>query len=487
MSNKVSRILALLMVSLALLSAPVLSESIDTPFAVTASAAAKKTPVLSAKKKTVYYKGSTTLKVKNYTKKVKWSTSNKKVAKVNSKGKVTAVGLGTCTITAKVGSKKLKCKVTVKECNVSSSVSFKVNSGYFVKGESSATVTVKPKKYNAAKATVYIQNAEGKTVYKKTLTKLTKGKKYTFTWNGKNSKGNYVSGGSYRVKVKIGKKESYSSYLTFYAVNDFADGCGSSSNPFIVQNITHLKKTVKYPVGYFKQANDINFNYTAVGGLFSADQPFNGTYDGNGKTIMNISGTTALFDTVGEKGTVKNLNMKGCSMVGHGASILATYNYGKISNCNIEGTVSVSNSDANSNTAKVALGIWINYGTISNSTFNGIVSSYYNGSWGGSSYAGGVVYINDATGKIISCNSGTKATAETSAFYPHAGGIAALNEGLISNCESSGEIYTNTNRRREGSKKEGGIAGENNGQVMSCYYTGSSDVGIVGWNKGTIA
>lgn len=46
--------------------------------------------------------------------KVKWSSSNKKVATVNSKGKVTAKKKGTAKISAKVGGKTYKCKVAVK-------------------------------------------------------------------------------------------------------------------------------------------------------------------------------------------------------------------------------------------------------------------------------------------------------------------------------------------------------------------------------------
>ena len=45
---------------------------------------------------------------------VKWSSSDKSVATVSSKGVVTAKGRGEATITAKVAGKKLKCVVTVK-------------------------------------------------------------------------------------------------------------------------------------------------------------------------------------------------------------------------------------------------------------------------------------------------------------------------------------------------------------------------------------
>lgn len=53
------------------------------------------------------------LKVKGTKKKVKWISSNKKVAVVNKKGKVSGKKAGKATITAKVGKKKLKCKVKV--------------------------------------------------------------------------------------------------------------------------------------------------------------------------------------------------------------------------------------------------------------------------------------------------------------------------------------------------------------------------------------
>ena len=53
---------------------------------------------------------------------VKWKSSNTSVAKVNSKGKITAVKPGTCTITCTTtsGKKTATCKVTVKAVKVTS-------------------------------------------------------------------------------------------------------------------------------------------------------------------------------------------------------------------------------------------------------------------------------------------------------------------------------------------------------------------------------
>ena len=53
------------------------------------------------------------LKIKNNKKRVKWKTSNKKIATVSKKGVVKGKDDGNCTITAKVGKKKFKCKVVV--------------------------------------------------------------------------------------------------------------------------------------------------------------------------------------------------------------------------------------------------------------------------------------------------------------------------------------------------------------------------------------
>ncbi len=82
---------------------------------VTVAFSKKKIIRLSEKKLTLNPGNSKTIKLKGASaKKVKWSTSNKKVATV-SKGKIKAKKTGTVTITAKYKNKKYKCKVVVRE------------------------------------------------------------------------------------------------------------------------------------------------------------------------------------------------------------------------------------------------------------------------------------------------------------------------------------------------------------------------------------
>ena len=86
------------------------------------------------KKKYTLVKGSTLkLKINGTSKKVKWSSNNKKIATVNSSGKVTAKKKGTCTITGKVNGKKYTCKITVKAVKSTSTTSVKSSTVYITK------------------------------------------------------------------------------------------------------------------------------------------------------------------------------------------------------------------------------------------------------------------------------------------------------------------------------------------------------------------
>lgn len=102
----------------------------DLGYAVTAEAAGK--VALSSRKTSVVVGGSKTISLKNARGKVKWSVAKKSVASIKANGasvKVKGKKAGTTTITAKVGKKSYKCKLTVKNAPKISKSSISLTKG----------------------------------------------------------------------------------------------------------------------------------------------------------------------------------------------------------------------------------------------------------------------------------------------------------------------------------------------------------------------
>ena len=93
-----------------LICTPICNFCTKVPANVSASAKVK----LNAKKKTLLKGKSFQLKLKNNKRKIKWTSSRKKVATVNSKGVVKGVGKGKATITVRSGKIKKKVAVVIK-------------------------------------------------------------------------------------------------------------------------------------------------------------------------------------------------------------------------------------------------------------------------------------------------------------------------------------------------------------------------------------
>lgn len=79
------------------------------------SNAASKTVRLNKSNATLTEGKTLQLKVINYSKKVKWSSSKEKIVSVSSKGKVKAKKAGTAKVYAKISGKKLACIIKVKK------------------------------------------------------------------------------------------------------------------------------------------------------------------------------------------------------------------------------------------------------------------------------------------------------------------------------------------------------------------------------------
>ena len=84
-------------------------------------AAEENGPKISRKELTLYAGNSYKMKTTGFDGEVRWSSSDKEVAKVNRKGRIFALKSGTATIIARCGDQKKKCTLTVRTVQMSRS------------------------------------------------------------------------------------------------------------------------------------------------------------------------------------------------------------------------------------------------------------------------------------------------------------------------------------------------------------------------------
>ncbi|WP_302669389.1 Ig-like domain-containing protein [Eubacterium sp. AF15-50] len=181
---------------LVILSVIVMSFIVLPNTGVSAASKAK----LNKKSATIYVGKTVTLKVKNNKKKVKWISSNKKIATVSKRGKVKGKKAGKVTITAKVGGKKYKCRVTVKK-------------------KKATTVTVKDKIKNACiKYGTVSEDMSGKYYYLSRLI-ISDDKKYEYY----TSVQYYTATNKVRISVLIDDTYSSEDYCTTFDVDNVKD------------------------------------------------------------------------------------------------------------------------------------------------------------------------------------------------------------------------------------------------------------------------
>jgi hypothetical protein len=250
-------------------------------------------------------------------------------------------------------------------------------------------------------------------------------------------------------------------------------GAGTEASPWQITTAAHLEALALYVnAGYgsntngkfYKMMNHIDLsgysNWVPIGnGNNLASYTFQGTFDGNEKTVANltINSTTlqyaGLFGYV-YKGTVKNLGIIGNSSITITSSTIGTYAGG------IVGVFSGSTPST---------------GTITNCYNTGDISAS-----GTVSYAGGIVGSSSSTTTTIthcynvgtiSATSGVPTVTTLGAF---AGGIAS-HDYNINHCYNIGDVYSNA---QNGKAYAGGIAASFSTtssplNADNCYNTGN--------------
>ena len=197
---------------------------------------------------------------------------------------------------------------------------------------------------------------------------------------------------------------------------EFSGGLGTPEEPYLISNAAQYSMIYNDLNAHYKLISDISLSGVVYSPIGTYDDPFNGTFDGNGYTISNLAiesliydnknitlkPTTGMFGTIGKDGVVKNLTLESISVTSdynkdyispeHDNSEyriggIAGYNKGVISNCTIIGNSKiyvhrVKDSQNSKNVYIYVAGIsgenWgnINYCTIDNLSID--ASSYHN-------------------------------------------------------------------------------------------------------------
>lgn len=157
-------------------------------------------------------------------------------------------------------------------------------------------------------------------------------------------------------------------------------------------------------------------------------KPYTGTFDGNGKTISNISINAAdcggLFGYIGNNGTVKDLNVKDINITGGNSAAYV----GVIAGCNDGGTIAGCTVE----TAKI---------TADDGVIGGIVGQN----------------LNDSTMMACSFQGNINSDWIT-------GGVVGQNYGTVISCWASC-VFEDTF-----SGDVGGVAGHNYNSIVACYW-----------------
>jgi hypothetical protein len=199
------------------------------------------------------------------------------------------------------------------------------------------------------------------------------------------------------------------------------------------------------------------------------DEPFAGTFDGQGFEISDLSvgrhdtGHVGLFGFVGENGVIKNAGVVNAYVIGDWCvGGLVGINWGSLINSYSDGTVSGSD--------QVGGLVGGNGGSVRNSYATGIVS--------GDRHAGGLV---GACNGPVSDSHFTGSVSGTSRIGGLVGGIGGT---TLSDSFSDGSV--------SGSDQVGGLVGYSYGTVTRCYsggsVTGDSYTGgLIGFNRETVS
>lgn len=276
----------------------------------------------------------------------------------------------------------------------------------------------------------------------------------------------------------------YHSEFISLPLNKF-EGAGTVEDPYIVNTVGDWNQIRFNLNGNYILGSDIDANGAELNSITGV---FNGSFDGNNRTISNfILSTRPMFEILGTSGSdskarICNLGVSGVTLEGSADAVLARNSYNSlISNVRISG-VEINDSDFFDfgtlvNTAGIgtvvsecAVDANINLpetagvgGLTATARGTKIEASYFHGSIKAASEAAGIAATLQQDAQIVDCH----VQADIEASYLIGGIVATSMRGQIANCIAEGTV----------SATEGGFRYDANYERIPVASTG----GIVGY------
>ena len=310
--------------------------------------------------------------------------------------------------------------------------------------------------------------------------------------------------------VYAGDENGANTHSTIYSTT-ILGGTGSAGEPHIIASANDLKKFIEYynDGRLLSNANvrlDEHINCSGVTGFSqladNTDATFRGLFDGNNKTISNLTLMgSGLFGYI-EGGTVKDLTLSNYNLTGNdyptGGIVAELSNNAAISNCTItNSTIACAGNQYNPEVGGIAA-------RMSESTITGCIidnvqvkaETTYTGGSGAYSNAGGIV-ARASSGTISSCivTNGSKITnyyADESATLKAGAIVGSLNETTLTqnkyDYDVTVEHLNGTNTNNKTIKSDYTQRGTGEERVISdvSYYDVFEDNGAVLANTKTV-
>ncbi|MCK5397994.1 MAG: hypothetical protein KAJ33_07085, partial [Thermoplasmata archaeon] len=243
------------------------------------------------------------------------------------------------------------------------------------------------------------------------------------------------------------------------------EGSGTVADPYEITDIDQLQEMNDDLNANYTLMNDIDAKITSTWNIKSGFQPvgnntayFNGTLNGNGYAISNLTINRSAEDHVGlfgylnQSASIDDLGLENGNITGHQyVGGLVGRNYGNVMNS--YSTVNITGDNGVGGFAgRNEQGTITNCYSTGNATAGGGVGGFAGHNFG----AGSTITDCYSTGNVVA------GTGDATGGF-----IGFTNSGSITNCYSSGNVT--------GIGMVGGFVGADGGATTNCYSTGNAD------------